>query len=70
MLKYASVSREKAWKWGLLVSEKIRDAQDKRGVYTLYYDYDYSVDRLRPHQILAVNRGEAENILPSAHRHP
>ncbi len=55
--------REKAWKWGLLVSEKIRDAQDKRGVYTLYYDYDYSVDRLRPHQILAVNRGEAEKIL-------
>jgi uncharacterized protein len=55
--------REKAWKWGLLVSEKIRDAQDKRGVYTLYYDYDYSVDRLRPHQVLAVNRGEAEKIL-------
>ncbi|MCB8943290.1 MAG: RNA-binding transcriptional accessory protein [Ardenticatenaceae bacterium] len=55
--------REKAWKWGLLVSEKIRDAEDKRGVYTLYYDYDYSVDRLRPHQILAVNRGETEKIL-------
>ena len=55
--------REKAWKWGLLVSEKIRNAEDKRGVYTLYYDYDYSVDRVRPHQVLAVNRGEAEKIL-------
>jgi uncharacterized protein len=55
--------REKARKWGLLVSEKLREAEDKRGVYTLYYDYDYSVDRLRPHQILAVNRGEAEKIL-------
>ena len=55
--------REKAWKWGLLVSEKIRDAQDKRGVYTLYYDYEYSVDRVRPHQVLAVNRGETEKIL-------
>jgi len=55
--------REKAWRWGLLVSEKIRDADDKRGVYTLYYDYDYSVDRLRPHQVLAVNRGQAEKIL-------
>lgn len=55
--------REKAWKWGLLVSEKVRNAEDKRGVYTLYYDYEYSVDRVRPHQVLAVNRGETEKIL-------
>jgi uncharacterized protein len=55
--------REKAWKWGLLISEKIRDAEDQRGVYRLYYEYQYSVDRVRPHQTLALNRGEKEKVL-------
>lgn len=28
-----------------------------------YYDFSAKVDRLKPHQILAINRGERENIL-------
>ena len=32
-------------------------------VYRLYYDYEQSVSRLHGHQILAMNRGEKEEIL-------
>jgi uncharacterized protein len=56
-------TRQKALQWGSLRSEKIEDAQDERGVYQLYYEFDLRVDRLRPHQVLAINRGEAEKIL-------
>jgi protein Tex len=55
--------REKAMKWGLAKSQKVKDAEDPKGVYELYYDFEYRVDRLQPHQILAINRGEAEKVL-------
>jgi len=56
-------TREKALQWGSERTEKIEDAEDPRKVYELYYDFDFRVDRLRPHQILAINRGEADKIL-------
>ncbi len=55
--------REKALQFGLLQSARVKDADDPRGVYHLYYDFEARVDRLRPHQILAINRGEAEKVL-------
>lgn len=55
--------REKAMQWGQLEAEKIKDAADERAVYRLYYDFQLRVDRIRPHQALALNRGEAEKVL-------
>ena len=55
--------RDKAFQFGLLRSQKIKDASDERTVYQLYYDCELRIDRLRPHQILAINRGEAEKVL-------
>lgn len=55
--------REKARQWGLLRAEKIEEAADERAVYQLYYDFQMRVERVRPHQILAINRGEAEKVL-------
>ena len=57
------VTREKALKWGTLTCEKIEDAADERKVYETYYAYEGGVERLRPHQVLAINRGEAEKVL-------
>ncbi len=57
------VTREKALKWGTLNCEKIKDAEDPRGVYQLYYEFTWRVNKLRPHQILAINRGEKEKVL-------
>jgi len=58
-----SVTREKAMQWGTLKSEKIADAQDEKRVYESYYAFELRVDRLRPHQVLAINRGESEKVL-------
>jgi protein Tex len=56
-------TREKAMQWGVIRSEKVEDAPDERRVYELYYACEFRVDRLRPHQVLALNRGEAEKVL-------
>ena len=56
-------TREKALQWGLLCATKIAEAEDLRATYQLYYDFELRVNRLRPHQILALNRGEAEKVL-------
>ncbi len=55
--------REKALQWSVLHSEKIKKAEDQRGVYRLYYAFNQRIDRIRPHQTLAINRGEKEKIL-------
>ncbi len=55
--------REKAMQWGALRAEKITDAEDSRQVYALYYNFNLRLDRIRPHQTLAINRGEAEKVL-------
>ncbi len=55
--------REKALMYALVKVEKIDDAIDERKVFEVYYSFESRVDRLRPHQILAINRGETEKIL-------
>jgi len=37
--------------------------KDPRGVYRLYYDFAAPLRSLRPHQVLALNRGEREGVL-------
>ena len=56
-------TRRKAMQFGLLASEKIEDAKDEKTVYETYYAFSAQVSRLRPHQVLAVNRGENEKVL-------
>jgi uncharacterized protein len=57
------VTRDGALRWGTLRCEKIADAEDPREVFRLYYAYESPVARLRPYQVLAINRGEAEKVL-------
>lgn len=56
-------TREKALKFSKMVAEKITSAVDEKNVYESYYSFEGRVDRLQPHQILALNRGEKEGIL-------
>ncbi len=55
--------REKALKFATLSAEKVAKATDERGVYQSYYEFEMRVERLQPHQILAIARGEKEGIL-------
>ena len=57
------MTREKALKFGKLRAEKIEDALDDKRLYESYYDFECRVDRIQPHQVLALNRGEKEGIL-------
>lgn len=57
------LTRERALRYAVLRVEKIEDAVDAQGVYETYYDFEALVSRLRPHQILAINRGEQEKVL-------
>ncbi len=58
-----STLRSKALKSSTVHAEKIKDAADEKRVYESYYDFSSRVDRLLPHQILAVTRGEKEGVL-------
>jgi uncharacterized protein len=55
--------REKALKFAKLEVSKIENSVDEKRVYESYYEFLGSVSRLQPHQVLAINRGEKENIL-------
>jgi uncharacterized protein len=57
------ITREKAAQWATLQAEKTDGAEDPRGVYQEYYNFEAKLDSLRPHQVLAINRGENEKIL-------
>ncbi len=56
-------TRKKASQWGQSRTLKSKNADDPRGVYETYYEFETRVDRLRPHQILAINRAEKEKVL-------
>ena len=58
-----AVTREKALKFGKVRVEKIANAVDEKAVYESYYEFEGNVNRLQPHQILAITRGEKEGIL-------
>src|SRR3990172_11735318 len=55
--------REKALRFSKLRVEKIKDTVDEKAVYQSYYEFETRVERLQPHQTLAISRGEKEGIL-------
>jgi len=55
--------RQRAMQVGVLRSRQVQGAADERAVYQLYYDFECPIARLRPHQVLAINRGEEEKVL-------
>ena len=55
--------RRETFKSGMLVSS-VKDAEkDEKKIYEMYYEYEEPVSKIVPHRILAVNRGEKEEIL-------
>ncbi len=48
---------------GILVSKKKKNAEDNQAIYEMYYEYSEPVKKIKPHRILAVNRGEKEGVL-------
>lgn len=61
--KYRKAIRDYVYHNGVLISKKKKNAEDEKGVYEMYYDYYEKVSRMKPHRVLAVNRGEKEGVL-------
>ena len=57
------LTRDKALQWATITTQKIDGSNDSRSVFQDYYVFSLGINRLRPHQILAINRGETEKIL-------
>jgi len=55
--------RTYSWKDGVLVTSVKNAETDEKNVFEMYYEYEEPVNRIVPHRILAVNRGEKEEIL-------
>ena len=55
--------RTLSWREGKLVTIVKNAEKDAKQVFEMYYEYEEPVHRMAPHRILAVNRGEKEDIL-------
>jgi protein Tex len=55
--------REKCFVHGKITCEKIPASEDQRLVYEHYYQFSIPIVYIKPHQVLAINRGEREKIL-------
>ncbi len=55
--------RQKGLGWGRIASRLREGAADEKRIFQTYYEFAAPVSRLRPHQILALNRGESEEVL-------
>lgn len=48
---------------GKIVSKKKKNAKDDKEVYKNYYNYTENIRETKSHRILAINRGESEQVL-------
>ncbi|WP_211279059.1 Tex family protein [Sutcliffiella halmapala] len=67
---YRQYIRELTFKQGQIVSTVKNEEKDEKQVYAMYYEYEEPINKVLPHRILAVNRGEKEEILRAAIKAP
>ena len=60
---YRKYLRHNMMNYGMIVSKMKKKAQDEGHVYEMYYDYSEKIKYIKPHRVLAMNRGEKEGIL-------
>lgn len=65
MLEYRESIREEILKHGIIKTKESKKAKelDEKKVYTDYYSYEEPISKIPSHRVLAVNRGEKEDIL-------
>ena len=61
---YRKLVLELFMKKGKFVVKGIGDEEaEKQSVYQMYWDYSENVNEIKPHRVLAINRGEREGVL-------
>ncbi len=62
---YRKVLRDYLFKNGLIMTSLKKEGKmiDEKGVYEIYYDYKQPITKIKPHQVLAINRAETEKVI-------
>ena len=60
---YRKYIRDNTFNHGTIVSKLKKNAEDPKKTYEMYYDFEEEVKKIKPHRVLALNRGEKENVL-------
>jgi len=55
--------RERAMQSGALQADRVPKSEDPRSVFQTYYEWGQRIERIKPYQVLALNRGETEGVL-------
>ncbi|WP_332646689.1 Tex family protein [Lysinibacillus sp. 54212] len=55
--------RQLSWREGKIETALKNGEKDEKQVFEMYYEYEEPIHRIVPHRILAINRGEKEDIL-------
>ena len=61
--KYRKSIRDNTYNYGTIKSNIKKNANDENKIYDMYYDYEEKIKYIKPHRILALNRGENEGVL-------
>ena len=61
--KYRKSIRDNTYNYGTIKSKIKKNAVDENKIYDMYYDYEEKIKYIKPHRILALNRGENEGVL-------
>ncbi len=60
---YRKWIRSYFYKNALITSKLKKNAEDENKTYEMYYEYQENIKYIKPHRVLAINRGENEKIL-------
>ena len=60
---YRKKIRESIYNYGTISSKIKKNANDENKIYDMYYEYEERIKYIKPHRVLALNRGEKEGIL-------
>ncbi|WP_226530322.1 Tex family protein [Metabacillus niabensis] len=61
--KYRQWIRDTTFRKGQITSSAKDEEKDEKNVYEMYYEYEEPIHKIVPHRILALNRGEKEEVI-------
>lgn len=60
---YRKYIRNYLYRNGVIKSSEKKNSKDEEKIYEMYYNFEIKVSWIKPHQLLAINRGEKEGAL-------
>lgn len=61
--KYRKKILKDTYLYGQLVTQKKKNAEDEKEIFSMYYDYSEPIKKIANHRVLAINRGEKEKVI-------